>query len=293
VIVGLVGCGQWGAYVLRDLRALGCEVPVVARSEESVARAGDGGADSVVPSIDALARVDGLVVSTPIATHAAVLDEALDLGVPVFVEKPLCDDPNDAARLAAVAPDRLFVMDKWRYHPGVLALAALARDGSLGRVRGLRTLRVQPENRHAEDGVWVLAPHDLAIAIEALRSVASPVAARGVWEGDHLVTLHALLDTPLGWHALEVSERAPAVARRVELHCDEGIAVLAGGWDEHVEVHVNGAEPTRIETRGELPLLAELRAFVGFLEGGPPPRSSVADGASIVRAIDGLRALAA
>ena len=39
VVVGLVGCGRWGRHILRDLVSLGCEVPVVARSDASVARA--------------------------------------------------------------------------------------------------------------------------------------------------------------------------------------------------------------------------------------------------------------
>ena len=51
-------------------------------------------------------------------------------------------------------------------------------------------------------------------------------------------------------------------------------------------------EPRPRSTPGEWPLLAELRAFVGHLEGGPPPRSSAADGAAGVRALAALRALA-
>ena len=42
--VGLVGCGNWGRHILRDLVALGCRTTVVARSQESRARAGEGGA---------------------------------------------------------------------------------------------------------------------------------------------------------------------------------------------------------------------------------------------------------
>ena len=46
----------------------------------------------------------------------------------------------------------------------------------------------------------------------------------------------------------------------------------------------------RIEARGSLPLLAELRAFVGFVDGGPPPKSSAAEGAETVwRAIAALQ----
>jgi len=117
--IGLVGCGRWGKNILRDLCALGCEVAVVACSAESRANAGAGGAASIVGSIGELPEVAGVVVATPISTHAAVAEEALGLGVPVFVEKPLADDPLAAERLATAAAGRLFVMDKWRYHPGV------------------------------------------------------------------------------------------------------------------------------------------------------------------------------
>jgi hypothetical protein len=40
-----------------------------------------------------------------------------------------------------------------------------------------------------------------------------------------------------------------------------------------------------IKTSGELPLLAELRAFVGHLNGGPPPKSSALEGAEMVERI--------
>ncbi len=228
MVVGLVGCGEWGAYVLRDLRALDCDVRVVARSDASRARASEGAAAAVVSRIGDLGPVDGVVVVTPIATHAEVIEEALGLGVPVFVEKPLCDDADDAGRLEELAPEQLFVMDKWRYHPGVGALADVARSGALGRVHGLRTVRVQPTSRHEEECIWVLAPHDLAIALEVLGETPRPTAARGRWADGRLLTVFGLLDTGSAWHALEISERAPNVERRIELHCDEGMAVLAG-----------------------------------------------------------------
>ncbi|TMK26548.1 MAG: hypothetical protein E6G64_14425 [Actinobacteria bacterium] len=42
----------------------------------------------------------------------------------------------------------------------------------------------------------------------------------------------------------------------------------------------------------EFPLLRELRAFVEHLEGGPPPRSSAAEGAAEVAVVERLRQLA-
>src|SRR5690242_12250530 len=176
--VALVGCGRWGSLVLRDLQALGCEVAVVARSPASADRASAGGADMVVRTVAELPPTEAVVVVTTTSSHVDVLDQVLPLGVPVFVEKPMCRDPADAARLAAAAGDRLFVMDKWRYHPGVELLGRIARTGQLGTVLGLRTIRVGWGTTHDDvDGIWTLAPHDLAIALEILGSVPQPVAA--------------------------------------------------------------------------------------------------------------------
>src|SRR3712207_828030 len=117
--IALLGPGRWGAHVLRDLRALDCEVWAVARSAASVSRAREGGAGGIVAAIEDLPSVDGAVVCTPETTHPDVigaLRAAQD--VPVFVEKPLAADPDQADALAARHAGRLFVMDKWRYHPG-------------------------------------------------------------------------------------------------------------------------------------------------------------------------------
>ena len=59
-------------------------------------------------------------------------------------------------------------------------------------------------------------------------------------------------------------------------------------------VRTGTAEPgvERIETPGELPLLAEVRTFVEHLAGGPPPRSSAAEGLAVVEALAALRRMA-
>jgi predicted dehydrogenase len=296
VVVGLVGCGRWGKHILRDLIALGCDVPAVARSDESRARAEKGGASAIVSRIEELPALDGVVVATTTSTHALVIEELLGRDIPVFTEKPITTDPYAAARLAEAAPDTLFVMDKWRYHPGVSEIAAIARERRLGSVSGLTTIRRGWGVAHDDvDPVWVLAPHDLSIALEVMGAVPHPRAAAAETSAGSVVGLSALLDGPAYWHAFEVSSRSPERSRRVELHCEKGVALLADAWDEHVTIYRNGTpepEGERIDTPGELPLLAELRAFVEHLRGGPAPRSSAAEGAAIVAALRELRRLA-
>lgn len=297
--VGLVGCGRWGRHVLRDLRALGARVPVVARSAASRTRAIEGGATSVVEDVGALAGVDGVVVATPTETHAAVVDDLLALGVPIFVEKPLTDDLAAAESILERAGDRVFVMHKWRYHPGVERLAALAQDRALGQVYGVSCVRVGWGNPHkGVDAIWMLAPHDLSIVLEILGVIPAPRAAVASATGSRPTDLVALLgEAP--WATIEVSAAHPVRRREVRLVCEEGTAVLPDSYadrvlvhrgDPHVDLEPRAVEQLAIST--ELPLLRELRAFCEHLSGGPPPRSSAADGVAEVRALADLRRLA-
>jgi predicted dehydrogenase len=189
-------------------------------------------------------------------------------------------------------------MDKWRYHHGVEALAAIARSGELGSVVGLRTTRIGWGNPHEVDAIWILAPHDLSIGLEVLGALPRPRSAVADAHDGIATGLVGLLgDSP--WFALEVSSRAVDKRREVTLVCEEGVAVLPDGYAEQVHIArgadpraAAGAETEMLEISSELPLLRELRAFVEHLGGGPPPKSSAPDGALIVRTITELRTLA-
>lgn len=295
--VGLIGAGRWGRLVLRDLVALGCRVSVVDPNGEARRAVCDAGAAFVTSEVGELAAVDGVVVATPATTHAAVVGAVLDRHVPVFVEKPMTTSAHDAAALVARASDRLFVMDKWRYHPAVRCLRDLAQGDRLGTVRGLRTVRVGPPNEHPDvDCVWTLAPHDLAIALELLGEVPEPTEAVAQRDRTAIVGIEASLRTSDDrWHHLEVSIAHADKERRIELDGDAARACFTDQNDGVVTLSPTGNPSTRessVEAGGEPPLLAELRVFVEHLLGGPAPMSSAAQGQRVVEVIEGLRRLA-
>ncbi|MGH2764809.1 MAG: Gfo/Idh/MocA family oxidoreductase, partial [Actinomycetota bacterium] len=97
--VALVGFGRWGRVIFRDLTALGAAVVVSVPSDESRRRAEAAGAAAVVARVEDLPDADGAVVATPTATHAEIVERLLDrFSVPVFVEKPLTSNVEDARR---------------------------------------------------------------------------------------------------------------------------------------------------------------------------------------------------
>lgn len=296
--IGLVGCGRWGRNILRDLLSLGCRVTVVDRSGDATGSARAAHASAVVARVSELPETDGVIVATPTSTHYEVLCEIVERqpNRPIFCEKPLTADLEQARDIARRAGDRLFVMDKWRYHAGVLALAEIARSGELGPVEGLRTVRVQWGHPHADvDAVWVLLPHDLSIAREVFGHIPTPIAARVDRDSTGVTGLIGLLgERP--WVSVEVSARRPTKVREVQLYCRDGVAILADGNSEVIRVVRSRAAAAGVEQRpieATPPLLAELKAFVAHIRGeGPPPKSSAADGVETVRAIWQLRRLA-
>ena len=297
--IGLVGCGRWGAHILRDLRALGCEVHVADPAEAARVAARKGGAESCSAAARALPSVDGVVVASPASTHASSIAELLPRAVPLFVEKPLAPAAADRARLATLpASDarRVFVMHKWRRHPAVEAIAAIARSGELGPVRSVLTIRNQPEATHADvDALWTLAPHDVSIALEILGCVPEPRLARAERDPARgaVVRFHGTSGTA-PFHAMEIA-LGVAKRRSIVVTFRDGIASIDGERDAEITIVRDDGARAAPEVRSvssELPLLRELRDFVGFLAGGPPPKSTLADGLAVDGAVAKLRSLA-
>jgi predicted dehydrogenase len=296
----LVGCGAWGRYILRDLKELGAHVTVVARSSTSIERARVGGADLIV---DAISRVeqafDGAVVASPTATHLPVIEELASAGVPIFVEKPLALDLPSARQIVEIAGDRVFVMDKWRYHSGIERLRQIAVGSELGSVIGLRATRCNWSLSHDEiDPSWVLLPHDLAITYHILGHIPPVRWAVGDPLGPATGGLLAeLADADGPRVVIEVSGHHPLYRRAVTLACSEGTASLDGADDTALVVRRGKtgdrrASEERWPCPGPMPLWAELKAFLEYLGGGAPPMSNAKEAMLGVTRLVEIRTLA-
>lgn len=285
--VGLLGCGPWGRLILRDLVALGAEVYVWSPGAESREVARHGGARAVHTEIGHLPHCDGFVLAVSAAHHTTCIEAVAERGVPVFVEKPMCCNADEARRLVEQFGDRLFVMDKWRYHNGVLLLAELARSGELGSIVGMHTTRIGYADSHSDaDAAWTLAPHDLSIALEVFGGVSTLSQAHGhVDHRSQVRTLAATFtDDQARWLTVHVSDRSPIDRREVHLVGTDGSALLGGGYADHVHVRRGPHYDQRAFTPN-MPLEAELSVFLDHLRGGPAPRSSAAEAATSVRLI--------
>jgi predicted dehydrogenase len=287
--IGLVGCGRWGRVILRDLLTLGAQVQVTCRSEATTTAALGAGATTAGATLPEADAVDAYVVATPSATHAQVLDALVPTGRPIYVEKPMTADVASARRLAAAAPDRLFVMDKWRYHPAIEAMRREAAAGAVGRVLAIKTSRWQWSSPHRDvSPLWILAPHDISIALHILGRIPPLKEAFAAAPGRPDLGLSARLGDADTHVLIDIGVASTEHRRRCLLVGTEASLELTDAYDDRLLVRrgAPGDPAARAEVLAvgvEMPLLAELRAFLAHVRGdGPPPLSSAAEGLAVV-----------
>ena len=298
--IGLIGCGIWGQKILRDLISLESQVWVIDSDPQKLQVARDMGAAETFLKIPTEKVPDGWIVSTPASTHHKVLIELFQLGKPIYVEKPLTCSLEEAENLLKNATVPVYVMHNWRYHRGVRMLAEIAKSKELGELIFMKSNRCNWTSPRTDvDSVWTLIPHDITIAYEVLGYFPKPKSAIVEEYGGIQRGMTALLGKEPSC-VMEVSNRYADKRREIRLHFTRGVAVLENETVDYIQIfHGNDLskpEDMKLEIRKFEPippLLEELKSFIGYLKGGTPPLTPLAEGVEVIRILDELKKLAA
>jgi predicted dehydrogenase len=140
--LGFVGVGWIGRNRMEAILAADCaEIAGIAEPSREMAAAAAESAPGaeIVGDLDALLAlgVDGVIVATPSALHAAQALRALESGAAVFCQKPLGRTAIEVAAIldAAERADRLLGVDlSYRRTEGMSRLHALAQEGAIGPI---------------------------------------------------------------------------------------------------------------------------------------------------------------
>ncbi|MCY9514884.1 Gfo/Idh/MocA family protein [Paenibacillus apiarius] len=292
--IGLVGCGNWGRNILRDLKQLGVTASVVACSEASIANAIAYGADNIVASIEAMdTAIDGYVIASITTAHLENIHALLPRRRPIYTEKPAGTKLDEVEKLASEANGLIHVMHKWRYHPGVNALAALAQSEELGKMKGLRLQRTNWGKQHKDvDCALHLLPHDLSIILHMGYLPSVDTAIPNPLGDSHYGFVATLSDLERDIYVtLDVNHISPGNVRSCAVGFENGVAALTGSSAEGITVcRFNADQPPEVRPiPQELPLVKQLQMFLNYLRGGPPPLSSIEEELLIMRRISAVR----
>src|SRR5437016_7071210 len=187
ISVAVVGVGYWGRNLVRNFHELGalallCDVERSVEEScrheyESVRFYREFSAVLSDPSIAAVA------LATPATTHYEMAKAALEAGKDVLVEKPLAVDVEHGEELVELAAAKrriLMVGHILRYHPAILKLQALIREGVLGQINYLYSNRLNIGKIRTEENIlWSFAPHDISVMLSLLNESPSRVSCEG------------------------------------------------------------------------------------------------------------------
>jgi predicted dehydrogenase len=317
--VAVVGAGGWGRNLVRNFATLrGATLAWVCDLSDEALRETAATWPSTPCTRSYLEvvgddRVEGVVVATNPSEHHAIARAALLAGKDVFVEKPLALDAERARDLCDIAERNariLMVGHVLLFHPAVVALHRLVRDGELGDLLYLHAQRLNlGVARRNENAWWALAPHDVALANYLFDAVPTEVALHGGGflrgESDALDVAFATLRYPAGRMAhVHVSWLDPHKTRRMTVVGTRQMAVFDDASpDQKLTLFDRGAEPASFVSyeqglsarsgeiripavRLEEPLRLECEAFLHAMRTRQPPRSDGRSGLAVVGALE-------
>lgn len=169
----LVGAGRMGSAHARVLAGAGLLAKVVDPGGRGVAeRYGVAWA----PELDSLGGVDAVVVAASTPAHYPIALDVVGAGLPLLVEKPLCDDLTQAVDVVRLAERRdvpLMCGLLERFNPAVLTAAALT-----GEPVHVVATRHSPYAPRIRTGVgWDLLVHDVDLAVRCFGAEPRRVSA--------------------------------------------------------------------------------------------------------------------
>jgi predicted dehydrogenase len=319
VSLGVVGLGYWGPNLARNVASIqGAQLSwccdADAQTRERLASSFKdarftGSLDELLADPD----LDGVLLATPVRTHAQLAVRVLEAGKHCFVEKPLALSVADAESVveAACSAGRvLMVGHLLEYHPGVRRLAEIVRAGELGTVHYIYTNRLNlGQLRADENALWSLGAHDVSVVLALADEEPYEMDARGEcymragiedvvfaylrFRSGLTAQLHlSWLDPHKERRLTVVGSRRMATFDDMELErkltiYDKGFDESAESWGEYI---TRSGDATSPRIANAEPLRLECEHFVECISSGATPRSDGQSGLRVVRVLEGLQA---
>jgi myo-inositol 2-dehydrogenase/D-chiro-inositol 1-dehydrogenase len=229
---------------------------------------------------------DGIIIASPDRTHPDLATACLDAGVPALVEKPLATNPADAGRVVEAQGDRQLLSLGFmrRFDPHHVALAEAVAAGTVGRpvlFRSVHRNAAPPPGVTTRQVVTASAIHDIDAARWLLGEFTA-VRAVGASTSDGSALDMVLIEGRHASGALSSIEVFVSAAYGYEVTGEligtKGTVTTLG--NDVAVTRVNGVVGTTLPRlwlgRFEAAYIAELRAWVSSLGGGPRFRGASA-----------------
>jgi len=169
--IALVGCGNWGKNIARNLYEMGSLACIYDTNKELSETLNN---EYTLPTYDLNKifediNINAVVIASPAITHKDLAIQSLKSNKDVFIEKPFCLSLTDAQTLAELATNRnrvLMVGHLLNYHNAFIKMKELIKNGKIGVLQNIRANRLALGTvRSKESVIYDLSSHDISMIL--------------------------------------------------------------------------------------------------------------------------------
>ena len=184
--IALLGCGNWGKNIARNLSKLGY-LYCVYDLNKNISDQFNKNYGLPKLSIDEIIKsqeIVAVVIASSAVTHKDLAKRALLNNKDVLIEKPFClslSDANDLSKLAIDKGKILMVGHLLNYHNAFIKMKKLIHEGLIGDVINIRAHRLALGSiRSSESVTYDLAAHDISMVLSILGSMPDDIEAQSI-----------------------------------------------------------------------------------------------------------------
>jgi len=253
-------------------------------------------------------RCDAVVVATWARTHEDLVEQALQAGAHVLVEKPFALTLAAARRLLTLAEARdrkIVVVQQWRYLPGQRTMRRLLRERRWGepQVGHLLSYKARggeyPDSPHSQ--LWQMTVHEVDSLLGMMGQPVSAVSGHSfrppatTWRRESTATAELTLDSGCRVALVSTSDaRINSLELRVE--CERGAVryrnARSFSGEERIEVATSAAEGWQEQAIDSAPALGldqqVAAGFADWINGGAEPETSGRRNLQVLGVLDAL-----
>lgn len=185
--VGMIGLGNWGKNIYRNLESLNVLKKVYDNNSENLSKTVTcekkiaNNAEEIISSKE----IDSIVIASPADTHKDYIIKSLSNYKNVFVEKPLCLSLKDALEIKKLSFEVnkiVFVGHLLNYHNGFSELKKNLKLGKIGHLQIIKANRLNFGSvRKKESVLFDLTSHDISMILSITNTIPKNVEVNAVF----------------------------------------------------------------------------------------------------------------
>ena len=184
--IALVGCGNWGKNIARNLHEMGYLACIYDSNEKLSEKLSD---DYNLPTFELNEifedkNINAIVIASPAITHKDLAIQALKNDKDVFIEKPFCMSLHDAETISELATNRdrvLMIGHLLNYHNAFIKMKELLQKEKIGILQNIRANRLAfGAMRSVESVIYDLSVHDISMVLSITEEIPIDVNVQSI-----------------------------------------------------------------------------------------------------------------